>query len=55
MSSTDTHERVVINKAGSFDQLRIESRPALVAGPGEVVVQVVASGINYADVIVRGG
>ncbi|MFK7926847.1 MAG: medium chain dehydrogenase/reductase family protein [Myxococcota bacterium] len=55
MTAPPTHERVVIHKAGSFDQLRIESHPALFAGPDEVVVQVKASGINYADVIVRMG
>ena len=54
-SPTDPHDRVVIHKAGSFDQLRFESHPALTAGPGEVLVQVRASGINYADVIVRMG
>jgi NADPH:quinone reductase-like Zn-dependent oxidoreductase len=38
--------KVVIHRAGSFDQLRIESAPGLEAGPGEVVIDVEASGVN---------
>ncbi|TVQ86438.1 MAG: zinc-binding dehydrogenase [Deltaproteobacteria bacterium] len=55
VSEATTHDRVVIHKAGSFDQLRIETHPALQPGPGEVRIDVAASGINYADVIVRMG
>ena len=48
-------KKVVIHKAGSYDQLRIEERPDPTPRAHEVVVDVRAIGVNYADVIVRMG
>jgi NADPH:quinone reductase-like Zn-dependent oxidoreductase len=48
-------KKVVIHKAGSYDQLRLEEVPDPSPGPDEVVIDVRAIGINYADVIVRMG
>ncbi len=53
--TTKTYRRVTIKKAGSHDRLQLETLPALEAGPGEVVIDVRAIGVNYADVIVRMG
>ena len=53
--TTTTCRRVTIKKAGSYDRLQLETIPALAPGPGEVVIDVKASGINYADCIVRMG
>jgi NADPH:quinone reductase-like Zn-dependent oxidoreductase len=50
-----TYRRVTIRQAGSYDRLELETLPALVPGPGEVVVDVEATGVNYADCIVRMG
>lgn len=46
---------VVIHSAGSYDRLRMEEEEVPEVGPDEVLVEVVAIGINYADVIVRMG
>jgi NADPH:quinone reductase-like Zn-dependent oxidoreductase len=50
-----TYRRVTIKKAGSYDRLQVETQPSLEPGPGEVVIDVKASGVNYADCIVRMG
>ena len=47
--------RVVIAKAGSYERLRLEETAALEPGAGEVVVDVRAIGVNYADCMVRMG
>jgi NADPH:quinone reductase-like Zn-dependent oxidoreductase len=47
--------KIVIHRAGSYEQLRIESHPAPRPKAGEVAIDVKASGVNYADVIVRMG
>ena len=48
-------KKVVIHKAGSYDQLRLEEVPDPSPRRDEVVIDVHAIGINYADVIVRMG
>ena len=48
-------KKIVIHRAGSYDQLRIEEVPDPTPRPDEVVIDVHAIGINYADVIVRMG
>lgn len=48
-------QKVVIHKAGSYERLRLESVLVPPPGPGEVQIDVRASGVNYADVIVRMG
>lgn len=55
LPSTSTMRRVVIHRAGSYDRLRFEEGPGLKPGPGEVVVDVEAIGVNYADCMVRMG
>jgi synaptic vesicle membrane protein VAT-1 len=47
--------RVVIHKAGGYDQLRLEDGPVPAVRAGEVRVDVKATGVNYADVVVRMG
>ncbi|MBX3246316.1 MAG: zinc-binding dehydrogenase [Myxococcales bacterium] len=47
--------RIVIHRAGSYEQLRVESHPAPRPKAGEVAIDVKATGVNYADVIVRMG
>lgn len=54
-TATNTYRQVTIRKAGSYDRLELETLPALEAGPGEVVIDVRAIGVNYADVVVRMG
>src|SRR5262245_51034314 len=48
-------KKVVIHRAGSYDELVLEEHPDLEPGPGEVVVETRAAGVNYADCIVRMG
>lgn len=48
-------KRIVVKKPGSYDRLLLEEGPDLVPGPGEVVVETHAAGVNYADCIVRMG
>jgi NADPH2:quinone reductase len=40
---------VVCRELGPLDQLVIEEREPLVAGPGQVVIDVAAAGVNYVD------
>lgn len=47
--------RVVIERPGSYDRLRVERSADPEPGPGEVAITVHASGVNYADCIVRMG
>lgn len=47
--------KIVIHRAGSYEQLRVESHPAPRPKANEVAIDVKASGVNYADVIVRMG
>lgn len=54
-ATTKTYRRVTIKKAGSHDRLQLETLPGLEPGPGEVVIDVRAIGVNYADVIIRMG
>ncbi|MFT4628854.1 MAG: NADPH:quinone reductase-like Zn-dependent oxidoreductase [Myxococcota bacterium] len=55
MSTDVSLTKVVVHSAGAHDKLVLETGPALHAAAGEVVVDVRAIGINYADVIVRMG
>jgi NADPH:quinone reductase-like Zn-dependent oxidoreductase len=51
----ETYRYVTIKKAGSYDRLELSEAPSLQPAAGEVVVDVKASGVNYADCIVRMG
>lgn len=48
-------KKVVIHKPGDYRELKIEFSPELVPHNDEVVVEVKASGVNYADIIIRWG
>jgi NADPH:quinone reductase-like Zn-dependent oxidoreductase len=48
-------KKVVIHKAGDYKQLQIEGFSDLKATHDQVVVDVKAAGINYADIIIRWG
>lgn len=48
-------KKVVIHKAGDYKQLKIEECQSLSASGNEVVVDVKATGINYADIVIRWG
>jgi len=50
-----TVTKVVIPKAGNWNQLTLKEVPQEPCGPGQVRVQVEAIGVNYADVCVRMG
>lgn len=47
--------RVVVHRAGAHDRLEVEAFTPTPPGPDEVAIEVVASGVNYADVVVRMG
>jgi NADPH:quinone reductase-like Zn-dependent oxidoreductase len=48
-------KKIVIHKAGGYSQLQLENVPDLSPGEDEIVVDVKATGVNYADVIIRWG
>ncbi len=47
--------KIVVHSPGDYSRLKIEEHPDLSAGENEVIVEVRASGVNYADVCVRWG
>jgi NADPH:quinone reductase-like Zn-dependent oxidoreductase len=48
-------KKVVIYRPGGHDRLCVEQCPDLSPGPGEVLVEVEAIGVNYADCVTRMG
>ena len=48
-------DRIVIDRPGGYDRLQVEEAPDPVPGAGEVLVDVVAVGVNYADCVIRMG
>ncbi|UCC56546.1 MAG: zinc-binding dehydrogenase [Gammaproteobacteria bacterium] len=48
-------KKVVIHKPGGYDRLVIETCPDLAPGPDEVLIDVAAIGVNYADCVTRMG
>jgi NADPH2:quinone reductase len=46
---------IVINRAGGTEVLELVDRPDPVAGPGQVLVEVAAAGVNFMDTGVRRG
>lgn len=48
-------ERLLIRRPGGHAALELVSEPDPAPGPGRVLVRVAASGVNYADVVVRMG
>jgi len=47
--------RVVIHKAGGYEQLRLETHPVPKPGDRQVLIRTEAVGVNYADICVRWG
>ena len=48
-------KKVVIHQPGGYQQLAIEQHPDLHPGPNDIVVSVLASGVNFADCVTRMG
>ena len=48
-------KRIVIHKPGGYERLVIEEHPDPVPGPDEVLIDVAAIGVNYADCVTRMG
>lgn len=48
-------KKIVIHRPGGYDRLKIEEHPDLTPGPGEVLIDVNAIGVNFADCIIRMG
>jgi len=48
-------KKIVIHKPGRYDRLVIEDHPDLIPGTDEVLIDVVAIGVNYADCVTRMG
>ncbi len=48
-------QKIVIHSAGGYERLQLETHPDPEPGPEEVLVEVQAIGVNYADVCVRLG
>src|SRR3954452_10053707 len=46
---------VTTSEPGGVDVLRVSEVPDAVAGPGQVLVQVAAAGVNRADIMQRQG
>ena len=47
--------RIQIRRPGGYDALELVEEPDPVPGPNEVVIDVAAAGVNYADSIIRMG
>jgi synaptic vesicle membrane protein VAT-1 len=47
--------RILIHAPGGYDALQLETAPDPVPGPGEVLIDVVSCGVNFADGIIRMG
>lgn len=47
--------RIVIDRPGGYDALRVVESPTPEPGPGQVRIAVAAAGVNYADGIIRMG
>jgi NADPH:quinone reductase-like Zn-dependent oxidoreductase len=47
--------KVVIHKAGGYEQLKLERHPVPKPGEGQVLIRTEAVGVNYADICVRWG
>jgi NADPH:quinone reductase-like Zn-dependent oxidoreductase len=48
-------QKVVIRRPGGFDRLELVQAPDPVPGPGEVLIDSAAIGVNFADCVVRMG
>lgn len=55
MSVAGRMRRIVVERPGGFDALELIEEPVPAPGPGEVVIECRACGVNYADGIIRMG
>jgi NADPH:quinone reductase-like Zn-dependent oxidoreductase len=55
MIPSETMHKVVVHKAGGYEQLRLEAHPVPKPGDRQVLIRTQAAGVNYADVCVRWG
>ena len=55
MMPSEPMYKVVIHKAGGYEQLKLESHPVPKPGDRQVLVRTEAVGVNYADICVRWG
>src|SRR5215207_1302351 len=53
MMPSEPMHKVVIHKAGGYEQLKIETHPTPKPGAREVLIRTQAVGVNYADICVR--
>src|SRR6218665_843658 len=53
--SGKTSKTIVLTGYGGYDKLKIETRTVIAPGKGQVVVNVKASGISFADLMCRQG
>ena len=51
----ETSKTIVLMGHGGYDKLKIEERPRPKSGKGQVIVNVKASGINFAELMARQG
>ena len=47
--------KVVVHKAGGFEQLKLETHPVPKPNYDQVLIRTQAVGVNYADICVRWG
>jgi len=52
---SEAMHKVVVHKAGGYEQLRLEAHPVPKPGDRQVLVRTQAAGVNYADICVRWG
>lgn len=48
-------KKIVIHKPGDYKELKLETFPDLIPSDHELVIDVKATGVNYADIIIRWG
>lgn len=48
-------KKVMIHRPGNYDELKVETFSDLTPGENEIIVEVKATGVNYADIIIRWG
>ncbi|MGD8497988.1 MAG: medium chain dehydrogenase/reductase family protein [Chromatiales bacterium] len=48
-------KRIVVHRPGGYDRLRNEQQADPTPGPGEVLIEVAAAGVNFADCVTRMG
>ena len=55
MMPSEAMHKVVVHKAGGYEQLRLETHPVPKPDDRQVLIRTQAAGVNYADVCVRWG